>query len=114
MSKIAQFYPQIRVAIYAIITAVLAAAVAFGAVTEAESSAYLGYLASGLGALGTLLALVNVKTSAPVVDTPAIAEQVVSSLQERANVTVREVQTHAANTVADLRRQAEQAFGEYR
>lgn len=100
MSKMTTMYPQIRVAIYGLLTALLGGAAVFGLLTQDQVDAYLGYGAAGLGALGTLLALVNVKTAAPTVDAPAIAQEVVRQINPPA-INVGAVVT---DTVDDIRR----------
>lgn len=111
MSKIQTVYPQIRVAIYGLLTAVLGGAAVFGLLTQDQVESYLGYGAAGLGALGTLLALVNVKTAAPTVDAPAIAEELA---QRIALPTPEQVHVTVTETVDDVRRRIEDALGHRR
>lgn len=108
MSKLAQHYPQLRLAIYGIIAAVLGALTLFGLFTEDQTEALLGYVGTGLGFVGTVLALLNVKTAAPSVDAPAIADQVAA----RINTGVKEVDVVVTESIADLRRQAEERLGQ--
>jgi len=107
MTKFASIYPQLRLAVYGILTAILGAAALFGLITQEQVDSALGYALAGLGALGTLLALVNVKTAAPQVNAPAIADEVAA----RINTGVAEATVTVQNTVDDFRRQAEQALG---
>lgn len=107
MSKLASIYPQLRVAVYGILTALLGAAAIFGLVTQDQVDSFLGYGAAGLGALGTLLALVNVKTAAPTVDTPALAEEVAARINSSATAVV----DIAVSESDRFRRELEERFG---
>lgn len=107
MSKFATAYPQIRVAIYGILTGGLGLLALFGLITQDQVDSALGYGAAGLGALGTLLALVNVKTAAPQVDTPALADEVAA----RINTGINDVTAAAQSAASDFRRQVEQQLG---
>lgn len=108
MSKFASLYPQIRVAVYGLIAAGLAAAGIFGVVTEDQTAQALTAVTSILGTLGLLLAASNVKTSAPTVDAPAIADAVTA----RINGTVDTIAATVETSVADFRAQAEKALGD--
>ncbi|MBY4381886.1 hypothetical protein HQO24_10555 [Rhodococcus fascians] len=123
MSKLAQNYPTIRKLIYAVVVLVCGGLVIAGIITEAQSAVYLAYIGSGLGALAAILASVNVSPPVvtlepseyeigPAVDPAEIARQVAAQLNY--GVTQgRAVIDTATASVADARRQVEQAFGEF-
>ncbi|WP_037159661.1 hypothetical protein [Rhodococcoides fascians] len=117
MSKLAQNYPTIRKLIYAVVVLVCGGLVIAGIITEAQSAVYLAYIGSGLGALAAILASVNVSPAVVTLEpseyeiTPLdpsdIAQQVVAQINQGAV----QVQAHAGETVADIRRRAEEALG---
>lgn len=124
MSKLAQNYPTIRKLIYAVVVLVCGGLVIAGIITEAQSAVYLAYIGSGLGALAAILASVNVSPPVvtlepseyevgPAVDPAAIAKEVAAQLNYGVAQGHAVIDTANAS-VADIRRQAEQAFGEYR
>lgn len=108
MSKIAQHYPKIRIAIYGLAGAALSVAGIFGYVTEDQTAKILSVLMSLLGTLGFMFAAANVKTAAPSVDVPAIA----SAVTDQINATTVAVNASVGATVADLRAQAEKALSD--
>lgn len=110
MSKILSMAPQLRVAIYAILAAGLAVAVVAGWVSEEQSSTLLEQVDKVLGLVAAgafVLAASNVKTAAPQVDAPAIAEEVAA----RVNTGVTQIGVTVQNSVDDFRRQAEKDLG---
>ncbi|OZC62367.1 hypothetical protein CH267_02180 [Rhodococcus sp. 06-621-2] len=127
MSKIAQNYPALRIAIYGLIAAALAAAGLFGYVTEDQTAQILSVVTSLLGTLGLVLAAMNVKTGPPVVElkpvevsvqpAPAVnIEDLSARISQRWDQGVQAAQqalAHTARTdsVADLRRRAEEQLG---
>jgi len=126
MSKLAQNYPQLRIAIYGLVAAALLAAGIFGYVTEDQAARILSLTTSVLGTLGLVLASMNVKNPGPVVtlepseyevhsplDPADIARQVAAQLNY--GVAQGRAALDTANaSVADIRRQAEQMYGEFR
>ncbi|OZC60039.1 hypothetical protein CH276_18865 [Rhodococcus sp. 06-470-2] len=125
MSKLAQNYPQLRIAIYGLVAAALAAAGIFGYVTEDQTAQILSMVTSVLGTLGLILAAMNVKNPGPVValepseyeigpavDPAAIAREVAAQLNYGVAQGRAAIDTANAS-VADIRRQAEQAFGQH-
>lgn len=123
MSKLAQNYPTIRKLIYAVVVLVCGGLVIAGIITEAQSAVYLAYIGSGLGALAAILASVNVSPPVvtlepseyeigPAVDPSEIARQVAAQLNYGVTQGRAAIDTATAS-VADARRQVEQAFGEY-
>ena len=124
MSKLAQNYPTIRKIIYAIVVAVCGGMVVAGVITEAQSAVYLAYVGSGLGALAAILAGINVSPPVvtlepseyevhPPLDPADIARQVAAQLNYGVAQGRAALDTATAS-VADIRRQAEQAYGEFR
>ena len=120
MSKLAQNYPTIRKLIYAFVVLVCGGLVIAGIITEAQSAVYLAYIGSGLGALAAILASVNV--SPPVVTLepaeykigPPYAvdvDELAAKLGKRLDLGVQQAQVQAGDTVADLRRRAEEQLG---
>ena len=123
MSKLAQNYPTIRKLIYAVVVLVCGGLVIAGIITEAQSAVYLAYIGSGLGALAAILASVNVSPPVvtlepseyeigPAVDPAEIARQVAAQLNYGVTQGRAAIDTATAS-VADARRQVEQAFGEF-
>jgi hypothetical protein len=121
MSKLAQNYPTIRKLIYAVVVLVCGGLVIAGIITEAESATYLAYIGSGLGALAAILASVNVSPAVvtlepaeyeigpPTVDIDIkhLAAQISEQWSKASTVSAQQ----AGDTVADLRRRAEEALG---
>jgi hypothetical protein len=122
MKKITDNWATVRMVVYSGIAVVCGGLVLAGIITEDQSHTYLGYIGSGLGALGVILASANVSKpqstpEPPQLDVPSIADAVAA----RVNVGVQQAGglgdqfvRDATATVEGLRRQAEQAFGEYR
>lgn len=124
MSKLAQNYPTIRKLIYALVVLVCGGLVIAGIITEAESATYLAYIGSGLGALAAILASVNVTPATvplePVeyeftpprvnIDVDELAAQITQRWDQGVQ-SAQLAQAHAGETVADLRRRAEDALG---
>ncbi len=108
MSKISQHYPKIRIAVYGLIAAGLAAAGVLGYVTEDQTTQILSVVTSLLGTFGLMFAAANVKTAAPSVDVPAIA----TAVTDQMNATAVAVNASVGTTVADLRAQAEKALSD--
>lgn len=109
MSKLSEHYPQVRIIIYSLIAIVLAVAGSFGYVSEDQSASILSTVTSLLGAAGLVFAASKVKTAAPQVDVPAVADAVAA----RVNDGVQTVGATVAGSVADLRAQAEAALGSF-
>ena len=122
MKKITDNWATVRMVVYSGIAVVCGGLVLAGIITEDQSHTYLGYIGSGLGALGVILASANVSKaqSAPEpmqLDVPSIADAVAARVNTGVQQGVeigRVAVSDAAATVEGLRRQAEQAFGEYR
>ena len=125
MSKLAQNYPTIRKIIYALVVAVCGGMVVAGVITEAQSAVYLAYIGSGLGALAAILAGVNVSPPVvtlepseyevgPALDPSEIARQVAAQLNYGVAQHIDTAIDTANASVADIRRQAEQMYGEFR
>lgn len=120
MNSLAQNWPTIRKLAYAAAGVICGGLVLAGIVTDAQSVTYLAYIGSGLGALTAILAGVNVNKPAetplvlaPPVDMEGIAREVAAHLNY--GVTQGRAVIDTANaSVADARRQVEQALGEYR
>lgn len=108
MSKIAQHYPKIRIAVYGLIAAGLAAAGVLGYVTEDQTTQILSVVTSLLGTFGLMFAAANVKTAAPTVDVPTIA----TAVTDQINATAIAVNEVAVDTVAAYRAQAEKALSD--
>jgi hypothetical protein len=124
MSKLAQNYPQLRIAIYGLVAAALAAAGIFGYVTEDQTAQILSMVTSVLGTLGLILAAMNVKNPGPapepvtyqVAPAPVDVGELAAQLSQRWDLGVQSAQqalAHGDETVADIRRRAEQAFGQH-
>ncbi len=124
MSKLAQNYPQLRIAIYGLVAAALLAAGIFGYVTEDQAARILSLTTSVLGTLGLVLASMNVKNPGPVpppveyelvpaIDPADIARQVAAQLNYGVAQGRAAIDTANAS-VADIRRQAEHMYGEFR
>lgn len=117
MSKLAQNYPTIRKLIYAFVVLVCGGLVIAGIITEAQSAVYLAYIGSGLGALAAILASVNVSPAVVTLEPaeytiqPVNAAEIAKELGERFNLGVQQAQVQAGDTVADLRRRAEEQLG---
>ncbi|MGN7133373.1 hypothetical protein ACTHQY_08880 [Rhodococcoides corynebacterioides] len=110
MTKALRMAPQLRVALYAVLAAGLAVAVVAGWVTQEQSTNLLEQVDKVLGLLASaafVLAASNVKTAAPAVDAPAIANEVAV----RINTGLTDVATSAQSAVNDVRRQVEQELG---
>lgn len=137
MKKITDNWATVRMVVYSGIAVVCGGLVLAGILTEDQSHTYLGYIGSGLGALGVILASANVSKAPTVVaadrgvtvksiefsDPEELMRQLrrLDQLQTRVDEGVQQgrvvVDTAVGNAVAtveDLRRQAEQTFGEYR
>lgn len=114
MSKIQKIYPNLRLAIYGVLAAVLGAAALFNWVTQDQADSILLNASSALGSIGFLLAAMNVSKPgdqpAPQepVDIPALAEAVAVRL----NPAVEAVTASAVDTVAAYRAQAEKALSD--
>ncbi|WP_032384707.1 hypothetical protein [Rhodococcoides fascians] len=138
MKNVLSQYPALRASIYAVVAGALGVAAVFGFVTQDQVDSVLANAGLGLGAIGSLLALLNLsgkKESAtsselplPVIDYDLLAAKVQQHRLPSADQMPTVSQTVSAGidafgdrfvrdataTVEDLRRQAEQAFGEYR
>lgn len=139
MKNVLTQYPALRASIYGVVVGTLSIAFIFGLVTQEQLDAVLVNTGLGLGAVGSLLAILNLSgknkgapdplrggrgdfgidhTGAPAIDVDALAEQ----LGQRLNIGVQQGAVEIerisnldpAAIVEDLRRQAEQQFGEYR
>ncbi|WP_052070972.1 phage holin [Rhodococcoides fascians] len=124
MSKLAQNYPQLRIAIYGLVAAALAAAGIFGYVAEDQTAQILSVVTSILGTLGLVLAAMNVKNPGPVpapvtsqvASAPVDVGELAAQLSRRWDLGVQSAQQALADggeTVADARRRVEQALGEF-
>lgn len=126
MSKLVQAYPQLRIAIYALVAAALAAAGLFGYVTEDQTAQILSVVTSLLGTLGLVLAAMNVKTGPPTVELKPVEISVPVPTVDVADLSARisqrwdqgvqsaqQAMAHTARSesVADLRRRAEEQLG---
>ena len=110
MSKIIRMAPQLRIALYAVLAAALAVAVVAGWLTQEQSTNLLSHADNVLGILvsaALVLAASNVKTAAPEVDAPALADE----LSVRINTGINDAKTAAQSAAEDLRRQVEQQLG---
>lgn len=107
MKKIAQHYPAIRIALYGLIAAVLATAGVLGYVTEDQTTQILSVVTSLLGTVGLMFAAANVKTAAPSVDVPAIANAVTGQI----NAATIAIAAPMNASVADFRAHLEQSLG---
>lgn len=140
MKNVLTQYPALRASIYGVVAGTLSIAFIFGLVTQEQLDAALVNTGLGLGAVGSLLAILNLsggkkpntpdplvgghgdfgidRAGAPSIDVDALAEQ----LGQRLNIGVQQgaieigriTTLDPATIVEDLRRQAEQQFGEYR
>ncbi|WP_052068582.1 hypothetical protein [Rhodococcoides fascians] len=124
MSKLAQNYPQLRIAIYGLVAAALLAAGVFGYVTEDQAAQILSMVTSILGTLGLVLAAMNVKNPGPapapveyqVTPAPVDVGELAAQITQRWDMGVQSAQQALADggeTVADARRRVEQALGEF-
>ena len=74
MNALSRYWPAIRQVLYLLIAAGLVVAVAVGRVTQEQSEAWLGQLSGILGAVGLVLASLNITRPGqlpPRVETPA-------------------------------------------
>ncbi|WP_032364010.1 hypothetical protein [Rhodococcoides fascians] len=114
MSKIQKIYPNLRLAIYGVLAAVLGAAALFNWVTQDQADSILLNASSALGSIGFLLAAMNVNkpgaqpAQQEPIDIPALAEAVAV----RVNPTIEAVSASAVDTVAAYRAQAEKALSD--
>lgn len=120
MSKLTNNWGTVRLVIYSGIAVVCGGLVLAGIITEDQSSTYLGYIGSGLGALGVILASANVQTKPTVVDLapteysiqPVDAAEIAKQVGERWNLGLQQVQVQASSTVAEARAEAERRLGQ--
>lgn len=113
MSKIQKAYPNLRLAIYGVLAAVLGAAALFGFVTQDQADSILLNAGSALGAVGLLLAAMNVTKPgdhpAPEpIDIPALADAVAV----RVNPTVEAITAPVNASVAEFRAHLEQSLSD--
>lgn len=133
MKNVLSQYPALRASIYAVVAGALGIAAVFGFVTQDQVDSALANAGLGLGAIGSLLALLNLSgkkettpSELPAIDYDLLASKVQQYRLPSADQmpTAREAVSagieaagdflnDAAATVADHRRRAEQAFGEY-
>lgn len=112
MSKLSQNWPQVRIIIYALLAVGLAVAVVAGWVSEEQSTNLLAQadrVLGLLGAAGLVFAASKVKTAAPTVDTPALADE----LATRINTGVTTTIDVAVSESEKFRRQVEQQLGHH-
>jgi hypothetical protein len=116
MLKFAQSFPQIRLAIYGVASALLAGLVIAGVVTEGQSSNILTYVGLGLGALATLLAGLNVPKASPVeVAVSNVGDLLaqVPGVNQAINKAIADAQAAVAPTVDQIRAQLELQLGSH-
>lgn len=117
MSKITNNWATVRLVIYSGIAVVCGGLVLAGVITEDQSHTYLGYIGSGLGALGVILASVNINKTPPPVPpeqvplTPSDVPDITDAIAARLNYGVRQAQSQTSATVAELRARVEQELG---
>lgn len=136
MKNVLSQYPALRASIYAVVAGALGVAAVFGFVTQDQVDSVLANAGLGLGAIGSLLALLNLsgkkEATSPELPLPAIDYDLLAAkVQQYQLPSALQMPTvtaavsagidaagdfldDAADTVADHRRRAEQAFGEYR
>lgn len=139
MKNVLTQYPALRASIYGVVAGTLTIASIFGFVTQDQLDAVLVNTGLGLGAVGSLLAILNLngKKEAgsaapdmpvlPEIDYDLLAAKVqrylpaavdrMPTVNEAVAVghhAVDDMLNEANGSVADVRRRAEQAFGEYR
>lgn len=113
MSKIQKAYPNLRLAIYGVLAAVLGAAALFGFVTQDQADSILVNAGSALGAVGLLLAAMNVtkpgdQPAPEPIDIPALADAVAV----RVNPTIDAIAAPVNASVAEFRAHLEQSLSD--
>lgn len=113
MSKFVGAFPQLRIVIYSVVTAILGSLVIAGVVTEGQSNNILSYVGMALGALASLLAVMNVDKTKPV--SGSVEQVVVSSPADvAASVQARfeQAQRDFAPSVDGVRAEVERVLGQ--
>lgn len=137
MKNVLTQYPALRASIYGVVAGTLTIASIFGFVTQDQLDAVLVNTGLGLGAVGSLLAILNLNgkkasepagpeiTAPPVIDYDLLAAKVqqylpgmaqmptVDEALMSAQVAVGDLLNDTTASVAEHRRRAEQVFGEY-
>ena len=116
MKNVLSNYPALRAGIYAVVAGALGVAAVFGFVTQDQVDSVLANVGLALGAATSVIALFNLSGQKAVGATPPPAvvvdlDAVAARVEQRLNIGVQQAQVYAADTVADLRRRAEQELG---